>query len=118
MRRQELVRYRDALAARLAALERGDAGPTQDLAAGAEELPDPADRATRETDLDGALRLRDRDRHHAARIALALQRIDEGTFGHCSRCGEPIPPERLEARPETDLCIDCMREVEVGARRA
>ena len=37
----------------------------------------------------------------------AIQRIDEGEFGDCSSCGEPINPRRLEAIPWTPLCIKC-----------
>jgi DnaK suppressor protein len=44
----------------------------------------------------------------------ALKRIDEGSFGTCTRCGEPIPEERLEARPWASLCIDCQRAMERG----
>jgi DnaK suppressor protein len=39
----------------------------------------------------------------------ALQRIDQGTYGVCQRCGQPIPEERLEALPATRLCIACKR---------
>ena len=39
-------------------------------------------------------------------------RIDAGTFGSCATCSEPIGSARLRARPETELCIDCMREAE------
>ncbi len=37
----------------------------------------------------------------------ALSRIEKGTYGVCARCGDPIPPERLEARPESTLCVAC-----------
>ncbi|MGH8912132.1 MAG: TraR/DksA family transcriptional regulator [Acidimicrobiia bacterium] len=37
----------------------------------------------------------------------ALRRIAEGTYGICANCGNPIPPERLEARPESTLCFAC-----------
>jgi DnaK suppressor protein len=37
----------------------------------------------------------------------ALAKIEEGTYGVCDRCGKPIPSARLEARPESVLCIDC-----------
>ncbi len=47
-------------------------------------------------------------------IDAALTRIDEGTFGTCERCGQPILPERLEARPWATLCIDCKRKDERG----
>ena len=112
MRKQELVRYRKELVAQLAALARHGAATAQELADSGGELPDPADRATRESDLEGELRLRDRDREHATRIQQALARIDAGTFGSCATCGEPIGSARLRARPETELCIDCMREAE------
>lgn len=37
----------------------------------------------------------------------ALQRIEDGTYGTCARCGNEIPPARLEARPESVLCVEC-----------
>ena len=45
-------------------------------------------------------------------IEAALKRIDDGSFGHCTRCGREIAQERLEARPWAALCIDCQREIE------
>jgi DnaK suppressor protein len=42
-----------------------------------------------------------------SRIAQALQRIVNGTYGICPRCGEPIPDARLEARPDAVLCLEC-----------
>jgi RNA polymerase-binding protein DksA len=44
----------------------------------------------------------------------ALQRIDNGTFGTCVRCGRPIAEERLEAIPYATRCIDCQRLAERG----
>jgi DnaK suppressor protein len=118
MRKQELTRYRNTLAEQLATLSRHGAHTAQELADSGEELPDPTDRATRETDLEGELRMRDRDRRLAVKIQSALARIDAGTFGTCISCGQPIPEERLRARPETDLCIDCKREAERIQSRA
>ena len=42
-------------------------------------------------------------------IAAALERLDEGTFGLCVVCGEPIPEVRLEARPYAATCVACAR---------
>ena len=42
-------------------------------------------------------------------INAALQRIDKGVYGVCSRCGENIAPERLKALPYADHCTDCAR---------
>ena len=47
-----------------------------------------------------------------ASVRRALGRIKDGSYGTCVRCGEAIAPERLEARPEAALCIDCARAAE------
>ena len=36
----------------------------------------------------------------------ALAKLDDGTYGICETCGEPIPPARLEAMPAARFCID------------
>lgn len=48
--------------------------------------------------------------HHRAVVG-ALQRIDEGSYGKCERCGQEIPIERLEARPTATLCVSCQQAV-------
>jgi DnaK suppressor protein len=40
-------------------------------------------------------------------VQAALVKLDEGTFGACEGCGEPIPPDRLEAAPAARLCMEC-----------
>jgi DnaK suppressor protein len=40
----------------------------------------------------------------------ALLRIDQGTYGKCSSCGKPIERGRLEAIPDTTLCVECGKE--------
>jgi RNA polymerase-binding transcription factor DksA len=42
-------------------------------------------------------------------VRRALERIGKGSYGQCVRCGGEIAPARLEARPESALCIDCAR---------
>ena len=44
----------------------------------------------------------------------ALARIDAGTYGTCTRCGQPIPDERLAAVPYAVLCVPCKRDEERG----
>ena len=44
-----------------------------------------------------------------ARVLRALEKLDEGTYGTCDACGEPIAPARLRFSPESVLCIDCAR---------
>jgi RNA polymerase-binding transcription factor DksA len=45
-------------------------------------------------------------------VERALVRIDAGTYGRCEECGDPINPERLEARPAAIYCIRHQRERE------
>ena len=40
-------------------------------------------------------------------VLAALTRIDDGSYGHCVDCGNPVPDERLEARPATARCVPC-----------
>ena len=42
-----------------------------------------------------------------ARTERALAKLDEGTYGICDACGEPIPPARLKAMPDGVLCVAC-----------
>ena len=46
------------------------------------------------------------------KIDAALLRIDEGDFGECFECCEPISPKRLEADPTVTLCIKCAEALE------
>ena len=49
-----------------------------------------------------------------AQIDRALARLDEGTYGSCERCGNPIAEDRLRARPWATLCIDDQRRADRG----
>jgi DnaK suppressor protein len=77
-----------------------------------ENLPDPADRATLESDRNFTLRIRDRERQLIGKIKDAIERIEMGTFGICESCEEDISEERLKARPVTTLCIECKKKQE------
>jgi len=53
--------------------------------------------------------------HHSAemrQLRQALARFDEGSYGFCEECGQPIGASRLLARPEARLCIDCQTRAE------
>ena len=77
-----------------------------------ENLADPADLATAESERNFELRIRDRERKLIKKINEAIERIDEGLFGVCDSCEEEIGTARLKARPVTTLCIDCKTEQE------
>lgn len=42
-----------------------------------------------------------------ARIERALSKLEEGTYGDCDVCGKPIARPRLEAMPDSVMCLDC-----------
>lgn len=42
----------------------------------------------------------------------ALERIDDGSYGTCSKCGQAIPSGRLQAIPYTPWCVECARKME------
>jgi RNA polymerase-binding transcription factor len=44
-----------------------------------------------------------------ARTERALAKLDDGTYGICDVCGERIPPGRLQALPESVLCLSCAK---------
>ena len=47
-----------------------------------------------------------------ARTERALEKLDEGTYGTCDACGKSIPARRLQAMPDSVLCVTC-----AGAQR-
>jgi DnaK suppressor protein len=44
---------------------------------------------------------------HLAEVEAAIQRLEDGTYGTCARCGQPIADARLEVRPAASTCIRC-----------
>lgn len=73
---------------------------------------DPLDRASLEIDRSFTLRIRDRESRLIKKIKKALERIEDGTFWICERCGEEISIKRLKARPVATLCIECKTKEE------
>ena len=59
--------------------------------------------------------------HHDAALAAvehALRRMDQGGFGECISCAEPIAVERLRANPAATRCLECQSGLEVGRKDA
>lgn len=53
--------------------------------------------------------LMERLRAQAQQLEKALSQLDQGRYGKCIKCGEPIHPDRLAVLPDTRLCIECAR---------
>lgn len=49
-------------------------------------------------------------------VNAALKRLDNGRFGECEHCGEPIALARLQALPQARLCLTCQSAAEHPAR--
>jgi DnaK suppressor protein len=84
----------------------------EDMSLDANDLPDEMDLASSEYLQSFTFRLRGREKAFLEKIQKALTKIDEGNFGVCEECSEEISIKRLEARPETTLCIRCKEDQE------
>jgi DnaK suppressor protein len=73
---------------------------------------DPIDQAVEESSRTFSLRIRDRENLLMHKIRQSLQDIEEGTYGICQSCGEPISAARMRARPVARHCIDCKSAME------
>ena len=74
----------------------------------------PGDMATVTFDRELDYSLEENEGRLLQAINAALMRMDDGTYGICVSCGQPIATERLEALPWTTQCIDCKRKEERG----
>jgi len=54
--------------------------------------------------------LRERLEKQRIRVTTALERIQDGSYGICVGCGEPIHPDRLELLPEAPACAPCLEK--------
>jgi RNA polymerase-binding protein DksA len=82
-----------------------------------QEIPSdnhPGDVATVTFDRELDYTLEENEERVLGAIDSALRRIDNGTYGACASCGQPIGAERLEALPWTTRCISCKRREERG----
>ena len=71
-----------------------------------------ADDATEVFSRERNLALRSNTQDLLEQVEAAIKRIDEGHYGICARCGQPIAPDRLEALPYAIYCISCQSIVE------
>lgn len=92
----------DLNAARATALE-GDDG-----------VEDSADMSELDLNRSTALDLASRESQLIEEIDEALQRIDNGTYGQCVRCGKPINEERLKAMPTAKYDAECQAAIEAA----
>ena len=85
---------------------------SEDMLLDTADLPDEMDLASSEYLQSVTFRLRGREKSFLDKIQKALVKIEDGSFGNCDACEEEITLKRLEARPETNLCIRCKEDQE------
>jgi DnaK suppressor protein len=113
LKKKDLKRFKEILLGKKAELLRNAQKTlTEDMTLDADDLPDEMDLASSEYLQSFTFRLRGREKTFLKKINHALQKIEMGNFGVCEKCEEPISMKRLEARPETTLCIRCKEDQE------
>jgi len=121
MKKAEMKAYKERLLALRARL-RGDMSQLADVAlkkARAEnngELSSMpihmADLGTDNFEQEFNLSLMESEESLLEKIEVALERIEEGTYGQCEECGGRIPKARLNAIPFATLCVKCAQAME------
>jgi len=90
----------------------------QDLRAGQESADDGTDdivdRANNSYNRELMFSLSGSERQLLFQVEDALRRIEDGAYGRCSNCGQPIAAQRLQAVPWARFCIDCQEMAEKG----
>ena len=81
-----------------------------------EYVADPLDQVRSSTDREVALQRLDHQTRLIHDIQSALAKIEDGAYGLCERCEEPIPRRRLDVIPWARLCVPCQSEAEVSGR--
>jgi len=77
-----------------------------------DNMPDPLDKASFESNRSTTLRIRDRESMLIKKIKESLEDIENGEYGICEDCGEDISIGRLKARPVARRCIRCKTKQE------
>jgi len=113
MRDQDIQFFRNELLRELNNLtQKADIAAGELIDADTIHEADPLDRAMEEQARDRRLHFQNRDRKLIAKIQSCLDAIEEGEYGICQACEEPISIARLKARPVTSYCIACKTEQE------
>jgi len=101
--------YKDALLRKRSEILSAGAGakPIQSTEGQSSRQGDLADQATGNNEVHIQLKLKQTDAKILQAIEEALWRIEQGTYGVCRDCGEPVAAARLKAIPWTRVCITC-----------
>ena len=73
---------------------------------------DEGDQAQASERADLGFMTRERIAERINRLTIALERLNDGTYGVCEMCGEQIETPRLEALPDATRCLACQERSE------
>ncbi len=111
--KKELKKFQELLEdKRKVVIDRARQMLSEGMVLDANDLPDEMDLASSEYIQSFEFRLRGREKSLLSKLDHALKKIEDGSFGICEICDEAIGKKRLEARPETSLCIKCKEDQE------
>jgi RNA polymerase-binding transcription factor len=116
-RKAEITAVRDQLAQEAeelrAEIERAESGIAARLSDAISDAgDDQADVGAKAYEREHELALTYRARELLTQTEQALARIEEGTYGSCESCGQPIGKARLQAFPRAVLCVSCKQREE------
>jgi DnaK suppressor protein len=67
--------------------------------------------ATESMELEKRLAVEQRLKNLLAEVDQALQKLDNGSYGVCEMCHQPIDPARMEALPQAVYCMKCRQKL-------
>jgi len=114
---EEIEAVREDLRDDIARMRRAIADAEENLADRMNDGPDgagkdPADVGASNFELDQEMSLNANTRHMLHQTELALKLLDDGGYGYCESCGQPIGKLRLQAFPRATMCVACKQRAE------
>lgn len=81
------------------------------------QVQDPGDQALTSTMESLRTTLQDTELEEYRRLIRAISKIEEGTYGICAECGNPISEKRLNSFPDATHCLFCQEALEEASIR-
>lgn len=82
------------------------------------KMSDEGDQTAQELQNNISIQLHERERKSLLLIEKTLSKFSAGTYGECESCGDEIALKRLQARPLTPFCINCMEDHEEQSQQS
>ncbi|WIF94571.1 TraR/DksA C4-type zinc finger protein [Caminicella sporogenes] len=70
----------------------------------------PADIGSETFEMEMQMNLEDKEQKHLLKVEKALEKIENGTYGICEKCGKEIEFDRLDIIPDTEFCMKCSKD--------